>query len=444
MSDSSTTNSAFHSKCLIIACLIVAGEMIFSLPFHVARYFRPTVLSVFDLSNGELGDIFALYGITAMLAYFPGGAIADYVSARKLITLSLIATSIGGLYLATIPSKYGLYFVFAYWGVTTIFLFWGALIRATREWGGHLAQGRAFGLLDGGRGLVAASAASLAVLLFSLVMPDESVSVTQLHRTHALQIVMILYIVLTFATGMLIWFSIPDSQMISSATRQQLFAGMKQVLGQRIVWLQSVIVICAYCGYKGLDNYGLYAFDVLGMDEVESARFTSIAAFLRPIAAIAAGIIADRIMTSRVIGYAFVLLLLCYMMLAFQSPTPQLLNIIYVNLVITFMAVFALRGVYFALLEETGIRQNLTGTTVGLVSLAGFTPDIFFVAIAGRLLDASPGITGHQHFFALLATISAVGIAATLSVTYYRQSLQGDTDRIGQAIKASGKRDDYS
>ena len=82
--------------------------MIFSLPFHVARYFRPTVLSVFDLSNGELGDIFALYGITAMLAYFPGGAIADYYSVRKLISISLFTTSVGGLYLATIPGITGL------------------------------------------------------------------------------------------------------------------------------------------------------------------------------------------------------------------------------------------------------------------------------------------------------------------------------------------------
>lgn len=396
--------------------------MIFSLPFHVARYFRPTVLSVFELSNSELGNIFALYGITAMLAYFPGGAIADYYSVRKLISLSLFTTAVGGLYLATIPSINGLYFLFAYWGITTIFLFWCALIRATREWGGHLSQGRAFGLLDGGRGLVAAAVASLAVLLFSLAMPVGTDSITALQRQYALQQVILLYTVLTFATGILIWFFIPDSQNNSSGTKQHLFTGMKQVLGQRIVWLQSVIVICAYCGYKGLDNYGMYAFDVLGMDEVESARFTSIAAYLRPVSAIAAGIIADRFTTNRVISIAFALLLLCFTLLAYQSPTPQLVNIIYANLIITFMAVFGIRGVYFALLEETGIKRNLTGTTVGLVSLAGFTPDIFFTAIAGRLLDASPGITGHQHFFALLAFISAVGIAATLSVAYYRKS----------------------
>jgi hypothetical protein len=40
--------------------LILAGEVIFSLPFHIPRFFRPTLLETFELSNTQLGDIFAL------------------------------------------------------------------------------------------------------------------------------------------------------------------------------------------------------------------------------------------------------------------------------------------------------------------------------------------------------------------------------------------------
>ncbi len=145
------------NKWLIIFCLVFGGEMIFALPFHVARFFRPTLLEVFDLTNTELGDVIAVYGIMAMLTYFPGGALADRFSARKLMTLSLIGTGVGGFYFAQIPGQTGLFVLFGWWGITTIFLFWAAMIKSTREWGGTLAQGRAFGLLDGGRGLVAAS-----------------------------------------------------------------------------------------------------------------------------------------------------------------------------------------------------------------------------------------------------------------------------------------------
>ena len=43
-----------HSKLerlVFMACLIIAGETIFALPFHIARFFRPTLLAALDFSN---------------------------------------------------------------------------------------------------------------------------------------------------------------------------------------------------------------------------------------------------------------------------------------------------------------------------------------------------------------------------------------------------------
>ena len=51
-----------------LLALILAGEAIFSLPFHIPRFFRPTLLDAFQLSNTQLGDIFAHYGLVALLA----------------------------------------------------------------------------------------------------------------------------------------------------------------------------------------------------------------------------------------------------------------------------------------------------------------------------------------------------------------------------------------
>ncbi len=76
--------------------------------------------------------------------------------------------------------------------------------------------------------------------------------------------------------------------------------------------------------------------------------------------------------------------------------------------------VFGLRGVYFALREETRIPNDRTGTAVGLISVVGYTPEIFFGPIAGRILDHSPGVTGHLNYFLLLTGISAVGVVIVL------------------------------
>ena len=65
---------------------------------------------------------------------------------------------------------------------------------------------------------------------------------------------------------------------------------------------------------------------------------------------------------------------------------------------------------YFALLEESRTPRNVTGAAVGMVSLIGFTPEVFFAPIAGRILDADPSLVGHQNYFLLLTVIAGLGV----------------------------------
>ncbi len=88
------------------------------------------------------------------------------------------------------------------------------------------------------------------------------------------------------------------------------------------------------------------------------------------------------------------------------------------NLLVTFIAVYALRGIYFSLIEEAGIDRRVTGTAVGLISMLGFTPDIFFSAVTGRILDANPGAVGFQDYFLLMAAIAALGMLFTLALSW--------------------------
>ena len=61
-------------------------------------------LDVFSLSNFELGSLFTVYGIVAIFSYIFGGVIADNFSPRKLISIALFSTALGGVLLATFPS----------------------------------------------------------------------------------------------------------------------------------------------------------------------------------------------------------------------------------------------------------------------------------------------------------------------------------------------------
>lgn len=132
------------------------GESVFILPFVLSRVFRPTVLDAFGLDNVQLGLCFSVYGVVALVSYLFGGPLADKFPPRKLIAMALWLTALGGLVYASFPSYTVLKILYGYWGFTTIFLFWAPMIKATRVWGGNTSQGKAFGFLDGGRGLVGA------------------------------------------------------------------------------------------------------------------------------------------------------------------------------------------------------------------------------------------------------------------------------------------------
>ena len=53
---------------------------------------------VFAITNLQLGTAFSVYGIVAMLAYFPGGALADRFSARTMMTSALVVSALGGIW----------------------------------------------------------------------------------------------------------------------------------------------------------------------------------------------------------------------------------------------------------------------------------------------------------------------------------------------------------
>lgn len=395
--------------------LVVAGEAVFGLPFIVARVFRPTLLDVFGITNLQLGTAFSLYGLVAMLAYFPGGPLADRFSPRWLMALALATTSLGGVYYASVPGVTGLTLLFGFWGVSTVLLFWAALIRATREWGGEHSQGTGFGILDGGRGLFAALLASITVAAFDALLPTDVASATLEQRGDALRLVILIFTGITAAVAVLVWFAVPDgkSERIDSQRRISL-SFMGRILKNPSVWLQGVIVLCAYTGFKGADDFALFARDAFGFDDVESAQLSTISLWVRPFAAVAAGLLADRIRASRAVLLCFLAAGLGDLVIALGLLVPSAAWMMYMTIVGVSAAVFGLRGIYFALFDDARVPAMLTGTAVGLVSVIGYTPDIFMGPVMGYLTDNYAGALGHQYLFGVLAGFAAVGLVATL------------------------------
>ncbi len=394
--------------------LILAGESVFILPFVLARVFRPTVLDAFGLDNLQLGLCFSVYGIVALLSYLFGGPLADKVPPRKLIAVALWMTALGGLVYATFPGYTVLKILYGYWGFTTIFLFWSPMIKATRVWGGSTSQGKAFGFLDGGRGLVGALFGAMGVFIFSLFITSEITEVTVSESRAAFKQVILVSSGIIALVGVLVWlFMNLDHKTEKKIILEKItISEIREVLRLPSVWLLMIIILCAYVGYKITDVLSLYAKEVMLYDQVQSAQVGTFLLFIRPVIGILIGVVADRSRTTFWLVVSFVVSFVGALLFALGLVSDSETVLFIISILVVATGVYAARSLYFAVMDRGQIPLALTGTAVGLISIIGYTPDIFAGPAMGYLLENSPGAEGHQHVFWMLALFSFIGGAA--------------------------------
>jgi nitrate/nitrite transporter NarK len=410
------------NKVTSMFALIIAGEAIFLLPFILMRVFKPVIREAFLISDAQIGEAQALYGVTAVLSYFFGGFIADKWEPKKLVSISLFLTAIGGYWMSIIPSIFTLKILYAFWGISTILLFWASLIKATRQWGSKHNQGLSFGLLDGGRGFFAASIALFGASILTYFFPEKGVEITFNNKVETLQYVIGTITFIVFLVALLVWKVLPkDPMKFEAGTAFQFnFKKAFSLMKKKKVIFHSLIIFCAYCSYKLTGVYGTYAKDVWGYSLEEATYFAVFIQYLRPIAAISVGWIADKYIPSKIIVPSFSILILAAAILGFGffNMQPVFLSIT----IFIFMAfgTYSLRGLYFAIIEETKTPIQMTGTLVGIISVVGFTPDIFMSLFIGYMLGENPTLIDYQHLFTTFTIIPIVGLLAALG---FRKSI---------------------
>ena len=342
--DSTASTATSHSKLLRLWTVILAGEAIFLLPFVLPRLMRSAMLDQWGISNTELGTAFSVYGFVAIAAYAFGGPLADRFRPRKLMAFALVTTAAAGWFMTQSPSAFSLALLYGFFGLSTILLFWSAMLRTTHDLAGDQSQGAAFGLLDAGRGLVAALIASGLVLVLG-----EEGTVTQAAW------IAVGFVALTAA---LIYCGLPDEKSEAPSQSFQV-RDLLDRAGDIRLWRQGFIVVCAYCGFKAIDIYGLFLVDAFGASDGEAAKATALTFWVRPVTAIAAGFAADRVGRFPTLTVSFLAMAVMYGLIAvspnlFASAASIPLLLIGILLGTAAFA-YALRGVYFAVAGDLAV-----------------------------------------------------------------------------------------
>ncbi|MEZ0604346.1 nitrate/nitrite transporter [Paraburkholderia sp. IW21] len=396
--------------------LVVAAGAIYPI-LYLRQVYQPTMLEVFHITDSQLGYLYSSLGTIFLLSYLPSGWLADRIAPRLLICFSLIATGLLGLWYSTAPSFQVLMLIFGGWGLSTGLTFWAAVIKRVTMIAGTHEQGRFFGLLDGGRGLIEAMLATIAITLFAWFTQTRGEPVAA-----GFKLVVYLYAFLCIALGVVLAL-VKDPRGAEDAAanratrkRSNVLVDLKTLASIPELWLVAAIVFCGYQVFWATYSFSAYLHEgEIGLSVVMAGTITTLKLWMRPIGGIGGGFLGDRYSKVSVLVIA---LFLAALSLLGLMAAPRISSHVLLVFLVLFIGIltYAIRGLYWSLLDRCNIPVETMGLAIGLISVLGYSPDVFLPLINGYLTQNFPGVFGYQLYFGYVAGMAVLGGFAGLAL----------------------------
>lgn len=406
-------------KYLTIIALGLAGGSIYFIPY-VKYVFYDAQLAAMGINNTQSGLLLTMYTIGNMVLYIPGGYLADKVSTKKALIISLVATSV-----LTWVYAFSLNFVVSMiiWlglSFSTAFVFWSALMKAVRIVGTEEEQGFMYGLYYACNGIAAALTSFISLYAYNTA--GEDIKSGFVRGVNASGVVVLI------AAICLVFLMKEDAGKVTTESDDDKISlpMVGKVLKSPVVWILSIVILCGYGLKSSVSYFNPYLTEVVGVSAVNSGIFSIINNYLLLLLAPVGGILADKVFksTCKWLSVSFVMLAVLFGgVLLIPSDISPMAASIYTLLpgAVTMM----MYGVVFSSVSEAGISRTMTGTVIGISSIIGYIPDSIYSVIFGKWLD-NKGAAGYTNIFIFLVASGIVG--AVLAFWIYRHGKRAQHD----------------
>ena len=415
--------------------IVLAAGAIYPVIYLRTNY-QVTILEVFNLTQPQLNNFYSMLGMAYVIGYIPSGLIADKVSAKKLITISLLGTSLCGFWFAQVPGHSSVNIIFFLWGIFSVFTFWSAHMKIVKMLAKESEEGRFFGILDGGRGVVEALMASIGLALFAAILGNGE---SLVDKQAAIVSVVYLYSGIVFVVAILILIFVDDDKKLAelaanhgerSENEKFHLKDVGKLLKNKYVYLMGGIIFMGYTVFWTVYYLGGFLQTNVGIDAVTVGTITVIILWMRPVGGFIGGFMADRIgrpTTIKIaIGSAAVLLVIAAMIPATSA------NLFPIIMVILGIFLYMIRGTYWSLLGMSKIEATMMGTAIGVISFIGYLPDIILPQLNSYLWATFGDQGGYNAYFIVSAVFGIVGIVI-LTIYEKLNSKEKEIDQVKEA-----------
>lgn len=413
MSTSTSNTLSARSKYIRLGILVLIAGNIYPL-IYLRQNFEVSILQTYGIDAQQLGQLYSMLGIIYIITYLPSGWLADRVAPRILMSFSLAAAGLLGIWFSTVPSFTVLLIIFSGWGLAAGLTFWAALIKATALLAAPSEQGRFFGILEAGRGLVEAILASIALTIFAYYTQNLGQDTqTGLNK------VVWMYIGCMLLLAPTSFFLLNEGKSNETGSNQlhpnqsdrSMWEDLK-IIGARVeIWLCGICILTGYQLFWATYSFSAYLQNVYGLTAVTVGSITVAKLWMRPIGAGIAGFVGDFLNREKVLGGLLVFGSLALSSLAFLPASASATLLLMVVLLIGLLT-YAIRGIYWATLESCGISNKIKGLAIGVLSLVGYSPYIYLPSLRATLIDEHPPQIGYGYYYGIIACMGIIGAFA--------------------------------
>lgn len=396
--------------------VVLAAGSIYPLIFLKQGY-QETILQVFNMTLPQLNTMYSVIGLVFVFGYAPSGYLSDVFSAKKLLAVSLFFTGIGGLWFAQIPDYNNVVLIFGLWGIFSVFTFWSAHMKIVRLLGADHEQGKFFGILDGGRGLVEALLASVALFIFSSILKD---SIDLGTKRQALIAVIYMYSIMLLVVSALVMVFVQDDKKLIKAKADKnavsdkfQWSYVKMLFKNKNVYLHGAIIFMGYIVFWTVYYIGGFLESNVGLDSVTVASIMVVVLWMRPIGGFLGGLLADKFGRTNIQIVALVIASSC-LIIAALLPVSLGKTVFFPLVVVLAVFFYTIRGTYWSLLGDYKLEAFILGTAIGVVSFIGYLPDVLIPIFNTFLWNTFGPNGGYNAYFIASGLFGFVGVVLVM------------------------------
>ena len=382
---------------LIFIVLTMSTGVIYKLPYIQDVFYVPLQESL-NLTHSQLGNILSVAGFFSVFGFLGSIYFIDRVSKKVLIPCGLIGVGITGIYLSTFPGYLSLIFIWIFFALFGDMLYWPILVKCIKDLGSENQQGRIFGFFEAGRGLFDTIVVLMALYLFS--------------QTNSLKNVILFYSIISLIMGIFA-FLLLDKGEIKYVKKEKQKNIWLEVIKSKKVWLVAGNVFCSYSIYCALT----YMMPFLQNEHNVSAVLIGVYGMLnqygiKMMAGPFGGYLADKKFKSpsKYFRFSFISIIFIMIFMIIFSKGMLSINVGFI-LIIAFAAlVNSMKALLFAPMQEVGIKDEISGAAISLVSFVGYLPLVFCYSLYGSILDKFQGVLGYKILFTITMCFGLVGL----------------------------------